>query len=535
MISQKIKTLIQNCWPEPLPPKHEVTFVLDPKLGDYASNVAFLLAQKHHRSAIEIANELAAKLKELDFFSDVSVAGKGFINFTLSDKVLIEELKQAALINYGRLDIGKRRKVLVEYISANPTGPLNVVQARAGAFGNALVNLLNFVNYQATSEYYINNTGTQIELLYQSLCARINQLKGIDTPVPENGYPGEYLIEIGKEILHNNIEEKSWREYLLQKIISLQKKSLENFEIKFDNFALENTFSPKINLVLNKLQNFTYVQDNALWFKSSAFEDNEDRVLVTADKRPTYFLSDLAYHWDKFERGYDILINIWGPDHHGYIPRMKSGLTALGFDAKKLIIIIAQQVTLLRNGKKVVMSKRAGEYITLDDVLSEIGADALKFFLLMRKASQHLEFDLALAKKTSQENPVYYVQYAYARIKSILRHAKEKNIFIRDNIELRDINNIDLSILLSNYQRSLIKMIIRFPDVISVAADNLEPHHLIYYLLDLANAFHKFYENVRVVSDDVKITIARIFLCQVVMQILKNIFGIIGISAPEKM
>ncbi|MEO0076712.1 MAG: arginine--tRNA ligase [candidate division WOR-3 bacterium] len=535
MISQKIKNLIQNCWPEPLPPKHEVTFILDSKFGDYASNVAFLLAQKHQRSAIEIANELAAKLKEFDFFSAVSVAGKGFINFTISEKVLIEELKQAALVNYGRLDIGKGKKILVEYISANPTGPLNVVQARAGAFGNALVNLLKFVNYHANSEYYVNNTGTQIELLYQSLCARINQLKGIDTPVPENGYPGEYLIEIGQEILHNDIEEDHWREYVLQKIISLQKKSLEDFGIKFDNFAFENSFSSKINLVLNKLQNFTYVQDNALWFKSSAFEDNEDRVLITADKRPTYFLSDLAYHWDKFERGYDILINIWGPDHHGYIPRMKSGLTALGLDAKKLIIIIAQQVNLLRNGKKVVMSKRAGEYITLDDVLSEIGADALKFFLLMRKASQHLEFDLALAKKTSQENPVYYVQYAYARIKSIFRHAQEKNIFIKDTIEPDDINNIDLSVLHNSYERALIKIIVRFPDVISVAADNFEPHHLIYYLLDLANAFHKFYENVRVVSDDVKTTIARIFLCQIVIQILKNIFEIIGISAPERM
>jgi arginyl-tRNA synthetase len=417
--------------------------------------------------------------------------------------------------------------VLIEYISANPTGPLNVVQARAGAFGNALVNLLSFANYDAQSEYYINNTGTQVDLLYESFLARIHELKGEPLKIPDRGYPGTYLLDIAREVIENKISEEKWRASLLQTIISFQKQSLTNFGIAFDRFAEESSFKLRQNDVLKKLNNYTYRKEGALWFKASAFSDNEDRVLITATDRPTYFLADLAYHWDKFERGFDCLINVWGPDHHGYIERMKSGLSALGFNPDQLIIIIAQQVTLLRNHEKVVMSKRAGDFITLDDVLSEIGPDALKFFLLMRRASQHIEFDLALAKKTSQENPIYYVQYAFARINSIIHFAQDKGI--------SEIADPDLSFLSTPLERNLIKIIIRFPDVIYTSAKNYEPHHLIYYLIELANAFHKFYEGVRVISDDTITTTARIFLCQVTRRILKETLAIIDVSAPEKM
>ncbi len=526
MISQTIKKFI-NLYVSDIPAKHEIAFVANPQFGDYSSNIAFLLSKIQNRRATEIADELARKLSEHKEFCKVTVAGKGFINFTLADQFLLQELKSAVSENFGRIDIGKKKKVLVEYISANPTGPLNVVQARAGAFGNALVNLMRSANYDAKSEYYINNTGTQIDLLYESFLARINELNGKPSPIPENGYPGAYLIDLAKQAIANNIPQEKYREFLLQNIISSQQQSLRNFGIKFDWFAEESSFKPRQSEVLNKLKKYSYRNEGALWFKATDFTDNEDRVLITSNDRPTYFLADLAYHLDKFERGFELLINVLGPDHHGYIERMKSGLKALGFNPDRFMIIIAQQVTLLRNKEKVVMSKRAGEFITLDDVLSEIGSDALKFFLLMRRASQHIEFDLALAKKTSQENPVYYVQYAYARINSIIKFAQEKNTI--------DTKNPDLSCLSTAVERNLIKLIIHYPDIIYTSTKNSEPHHLIYYLLDLANAFHKFYEEVRVVSDDIKSTSARIFLCQVTSQIIKNTLTIIDVSAPEKM
>lgn len=526
LISQKIKEVINSHISE-IPEKHQITFTTNPEYGDYSSNIAFLLAKIQNRSANEIASKLASDLSKHEEFSLVSVAGNGFINFTLSNKLLLTELKTSTKDDFGRIDIGKTRKVLVEYISANPTGPLNVVQARAGAFGNALVNLLRFVNYDAISEYYINNTGTQIDLLYESFLARINELKGNPAKIPEQGYPGAYLIDVARDVLKKDLAEEKWREYLLRTILLLQKQSLSNFGINFDNFAEESTFKLRQDSILNKLKDFVYRKDGALWFKATAFDDIEDRVLITANGRPTYFLSDLAYHLDKFDRGFGLLINIWGPDHHGYIARMKGGLAALGFNAERLIVIIAQQVILLRNREKIIMSKRAGEFITLDDVLTEIGPDALKFFLLMRRASQHLEFDLALAKKTSQENPVYYVQYAHARINSIINFAQEKNV---SNLE-----RPDLSYLATPQERALIKMIVRFPDVIVTSANNLEPHHIIYYLLELANIFHKFYEDVRVVTDDTNTTAARIFLCQATFRVIKNTLAIIGVSAPEKM
>ncbi len=526
LISQRINQIIKY-YVLDLPDKHEIVYTTNPLFGDYSSNIAFLLAKIQDRPAIEIANELTSKLAKHDEFSSVKVAGKGFVNFVLSDKLLLSEINAALEQNFGRVDLGKNIKVLVEYISANPTGPLNVVQARAGAFGNALVDLLRFVNYDAVSEFYINNTGTQTDLLYESFLARINEFNGKNADIPEQGYHGIYLQDIAKEFKKNKVPEEKWRESLMSRMITMQKHSLLNFGVNFANFAEESNYIPLRELVLEKLKDFTYRKEGALWFRASDFNDTEDRVLITANGRPTYFLSDLAYHWDKFDRGFEYLINIWGPDHHGYIARMKGGLTALGFDASKLIIIIAQQVSLLRNQEKIVMSKRAGEFITLDEVITEIGPDALKFFLLMRRASQHLEFDLALAKKTSQENPVYYVQYAYARINSILKLANEKNI--------NSANLSDMTMTATESERNLIKIIIRFPEVIKMAANNYEPHHLIYYLIDLATIFHKFYESVRVVTNDMRTSSARIFLCRATRRVIKDTLEIIGVSAPEKM
>lgn len=526
MISQAISDAISE-YVKSIPSQHEINFILNTGFGDYASNIAFLIAKESNKPALDFAYDLAKKLSSKAIFKKVEVAGKGFINFTLAEKFLWQELKKAKDVNFGKVDIGRQQKVLVEYISANPTGPLNVVQARAGAFGNALVNLLRFVNYQAFSEYYINNTGQQIDLLYESFLARIRTLMGKPTELPEHGYPGSYLIEIAQQFIKENIPQANWRSKLLETIINQQKSSLQKFGIHFDYFAEESNYVALREVVLERLKDYCYQKDGALWFRASQFNDSEDRVLITANGRATYFLSDLAYHWVKFKRGFDILINIWGPDHHGYIQRMKGGIKGLGFDAERLIVIIAQQVSLLRNKEKIVMSKRAGEFITLDEVMAEIGADALKFFLLMRRASQHLEFDLALAQKTSQENPVYYVQYAHARINSIVRNAM--------NIKELNEDNVDLSVLTNDSEQLLIKVILHFPDVLAASARHFEPHHLVYYLLQLANAFHNFYEKVRVITDEPQLFQARIFLCQCTQQVIRQGLNILGITAPEKM
>lgn len=523
-INQAIKSLVGD-----IPKRHEIEIVKDDKLGDYASNIAFLLAQEKKITPKIIAEDLAKRLTSNPDFFKITVGGNGFLNFTVSDKFLAEGLKLSWEENFGKSNIGNGLKILLEYVSANPTGPLNVVQARAAALGNALVNLLKFAGFNVTSEYYVNDSGTQIELLYQSLLARIKQLKGEKTEIPEAGYPGEYLKNIAQDILAKNLSEAEWRKYTLESIQKMQYGALAKFGINFDQFVSESKFIEKRANILKGLakSQMSYEKDGALWFRAKDFGDNEDRVLLTKEGRPTYFVTDLAYHIDKFERGYERLINIWGPDHHGYIARMKGGISALGFPGEKLEIIIAQQVSLLKNKVKISMSKRAGEFITLDDVVDEIGSDALKFFLLMRKASQQLEFDLELAKKTSQENPVYYAQYAHARICNIIKFAQEKGI--------RPEKSADLSLVREPEEKKLAKTITYFPDIVEQAALNLEPHRLVYFALDIATNFHYFYERHRVVTDNIELTHARIYLCQSTQKVLAKVLSLIGVSAPEKM
>lgn len=523
-INQAIKSLIGA-----IPDRHEIEKIKDEELGDFASNIAFLLAKEKKASPKTIAEELARQLSTNSDFSKVTIGGNGFLNFTISDKFLQEGLKFAMAENFSQSNIGKGQKILIEYVSANPTGPLNVVQARAAALGDALVNLLKFAGFKVESEYYINDSGTQVEILYQSLIARIKELKGEEAAIPENGYPGEYLKGIAQAILNQKLPESEWRKVLLDMIQQLQQEALNRFGIHFDHFVPESKFAGNRSNILKNLANkgLSYEKDGATWFRAQAFGDKEDRVLLTKEGRPTYFVTDLAYHIDKWERGFDRLINIWGPDHHGYIARMKGGISALGYPGEKLEIIIAQQVTLLKNKVRLAMSKRAGEFITLEQVLDEIGRDALKFFLLMRKASQHLEFDLELAKKTSQENPVYYVQYAHARICNILKFAQEQGVNLTESI--------NFSLLQAAEERKLVKPIIYFPDIIEQAALSLEPHRLIYFALDIASNFHYFYERQRVVTDNKELTQARIFLCRCTQKVLAKVLSLIGVTAPEKM
>ncbi len=509
--------------------RHKIERIKNEKLGDFASNIAFLLAKEKKASPKSIAQDYAKQLSKNPDFSKITVGGNGFLNFTISDKFLQEGLKSTIDDNFGQSKVGKGQKILLEYVSANPTGPLNVVQARAAALGDALVNLLKFAGFAVTSEYYINDSGTQVELLYQSLIARIRELKGEESAIPEKGYPGEYLKEIAQEIINQKLTESEWRKFVLEKIQLLQRAALDKFGIHFNQFVNESKFVKKREDILRNLteKGQSYQKEGATWFRAQVFGDDEDRVLITKEGRPTYFVTDLAYHIDKWERGFDRLINIWGPDHHGYIARMKGGISALGYPGDKLEIIIAQQVTLLKNKVKIAMSKRAGEFITLEHVLDEIGKDALKFFLLMRKASQHLEFDLELAKKTSQENPVYYVQYAHARIINIVKFAKEQGVNLT--------KLVDFSLLKATEERNLAKTIIYFPDIIEQATLSLEPHRLIYFALDIASNFHYFYERQRVVTDNKDLTQARIYLCQCTQKVLAKVLSLIGVTAPEKM
>ncbi len=524
MIKGKIQNSLKKIIGE-LPPGHEIEKIKEKSWGDFASNIGFLLQKEKRKEELKRVLEELAKDKD---FSKIELKG-GYLNFYFSLDYLRQGLRLAKERDFGKRNLAGEKKVLLEFISANPTGPLSVVQARAGALGQAIANLLAFTGYNVQSEYYINDCGTQVELLFLSLKERIKELKGENWEIPPGGYPGEYLKEIAREVLEKGIENK--KEYLIQQIIEKQKVSLKMFNIHFDNFVSESSLLPKIHEILRLLadKQLTYEKDGAIYFASSRFGDWEDRVLITRDNRPTYFLTDLAYHKDKFERGFDLLINIWGPDHHGYIPRMKAGITALGFDPERLQIIIAQQVSLLREKEFVKMSKRQGEFITLDEVREEIGSDTLKFYLLMRKSSQRIQFDLALAKRESKENPVYYVQYAHARLSSVLKFAETKSLQIGAGL-----TNIPYE-LLGEKERELIVNILYFPDVIEMAAEKREPHHIVYYLIDLAETFHNFYEKERIVSEDEDLTRARLFLCWVLKNIFKQGLNLLGISAPEKM
>jgi arginyl-tRNA synthetase len=527
MVQQKINQLLKERIGE-IPARHELEKIKDPGLGDYASNLPFILARSTGQEPLAVARQLREQLGGCAELVEVRIGGKGFLNFVLSWDFLVQGLHAAGRDGFGRSTTGNHQKVLVEYVSANPTGPLNVVNGRAGALGTALVNLLKFTGFDAASEDYINDGGNQVELLRASLAARVKELAGEPAALPEGGYPGEYLIALARAVVEEKIDEADWGRFVLERIIGGHKESLERLGLRFDRFIYESAIRPRNQETLDllKKKGFSYEQEGAVWFRASDFGDTEDRVLVKSDGNPTYFLTDLTYHRGKFERGFDRLITIWGPDHHGDIPRLIGGINALGLPGARLEILICQE-THLKRGKEIVsMSKRAGDYVTLDEVTSEIGADALKFFLLMRKASQHLEFDLELAKKTTSENPVYYVQYGHARICSILKYASDQGLSGAEE---------SLTELKEPEERELVKAILDFPDIVLGAALKLEPHRITYYLLDLATAFHYFYERHRVVSDDTGRSRARLYLCQLTKKVLKEGLTLLGVSAPERM
>jgi len=512
--------------------------------GDFASNVAMLLASKLKRNPREIATEL---LEELDLDSKVvskaEIAGAGFINFHLENQYLGESLNTILKDpdEFGCSDWGARKNVQIEFVSANPTGPLNVVSARAATVGDVLVSLFIAVGFDAKREYYVNDAGRQIRLLGKSLSARYMELMGQDEPFPEDGYHGDYIRELAKGIHAEHGEKfgsmeqnQRWQEFselALEKILAEQKQTLSDFRVDFDIWFRESDLRTK-NVHLEVLETLSenghvYEKDGAKWFKSSAFGDEKDRVLVTSEGEPTYFLVDISYHVDKYQRGFEKLFDLWGPDHHGYIPRMKAALVALDYPDGSFEVNIIQQVNLLEKGEVVKMSKRAGKIIEMKELIEEVGVDVARFFFVARRSQSPLDFDMDLAKNTSEENPVFYVQYAHARICNIIKHAEEQAFKMPEHA--------NLNLLEQEEELALIRKLLEFPDIVSKAAKFLEPHRVPNYLQDLAATFHRFYHHHRVVSEDKALTEARLILIKCTKIVLANAFKLLGISAPERM
>ncbi len=520
-------------------------------IGDLATPIAMSLSKKLKKPPRKIAEELVNSIKDLSaqagksVFEKIDIAGPGFINFTFSKEYLYSEIKKLIEYKSGflRENIGKGRRVQIEFISANPTGPLHLGHGRGGATGEALSNLLKAAGYNVEREYYINDAGKQVKLLGLSVFARYQQLLGIEYPFPEEGYRGEYVEEIANAIIKEeggkyikaNFEVVSdfFIDYSYKEILFSIKEDLKDFGITFDIWQSERELYEKGDIEKSiedlKIRGFIYEKDGALWFRSTAFGDDKDRVIIKQDGEYTYFTSDIAYHRKKIEKRYDELIDIWGADHHGYIPRVKAVIEALGYPKERLKVLLVQMVNLLRGGKPVQMSKRAGEFVTLREVIGEVGADTTKFIFLTRRPDSHLDFDLEVAKAQSSENPVFYVQYANARINSIFAHAKEKNI---NTDRLYD---ADLRLLSVYEELRIIRKLLIYPMIFEGAVNTHEPHRITFYLQELSGMFHPYYNKCRVISDDIELTRAKLALCEAIRIVLQDGLEILGISAPEKM
>ncbi len=522
----------------------------DESHGDVAANVAMALAKPLKKAPKKIAEEIVSKIMEQPGpFENVEIAGPGFINFTYNKEYYHKKLQQLLKEKHDffRTDIGGGKKVQVEFVSANPTGPLHIGHGRGAAVGNALCNLLKAGGFDVEKEFYINDAGMQVKLLGLSVYTLYQQMLGNDIPFPENGYKGDYIKDVSEEIkaahggkfLKKDFEECSdfFIDFAYKKMLTNLEEDLKDFGVEFDRWQSEKDLydTGKVTAALQSLKgkNLVFEKDGADWFRSTDFGDDKDRVVLKQDGEYTYFASDIAYHKDKLDRGFETIIDIWGADHHGYIPRIRSVLKAFGLSEEKFKVILVQIVSLLREGKPVQMSKRSGEFITLREVMDEVGADIAKFIFLTRRSDSHLDFDIEVAKTESSENPVFYVQYAFARISSIFRQAVERNVEGFSNEGLHDIN---ITILTEDDEISLIKKMLHYPMIFEAAVLAYEPHRITYYLQELARTFHSYYNKHRVLSDDDSgMTIARLSLCKAVQIVLEEGLSILGVSAPERM
>lgn len=504
--------------------------------ADWASNVALLLSKKLGENPVKLANRIAGTLCNREVIEKIVVAGPGFLNFYLQPKVYIEETDRIIREGekYGVSDKFAGQRVNLEFVSANPTGPLHIGHGRGAAYGDALGRILAALGYLVEREYYVNDVGNQMDVLAKSVELRLRQLRGEKADYPAECYQGEYIKEIAREVgrQEKDFSRAELRKIVSEKILSDIKQELIDFAVKFDRYfseaSLYDSGQVQSSIDLLEKKGYAYKKDGALWFKSTTFGDEKDRVIIREDDRPTYLASDIAYHWDKFKRGYDLLINIWGADHHGYVARIKGAIKAGGFAEEKQKFILYQLVRLLRGGKPVAMSTRSGEFITLKEVVNEVGRDACRFFFLMRGPDAQLDFDLELAKKQSKENPVYYVQYAHTRIVSVFREAQKQTLPV-------PVAEKFISDYLSSLELMLMKKIARYPEILEVSARDFAPHYLTVYLQDIADAFHNYYEKQRILTEDVVVSGQRLRLLMALRIILGNGLGLLGVGAPEKM
>lgn len=566
MVSERLKEvalelLRERGLDEGLLPPVVVEVPRNESFGDVASPLAMHLAKVLRASPMEIAADIRDRVFDPSLFREVEVAKPGFLNFKMADAFWRSVLPHIVRMGerYGSSDIGRGVRVNVEFVSANPTGPLHVGHGRGAAVGDVMANVLRFAGYEVSKEYYINDAGLQMRLLGRSALARYVEILGRPElyPLPEDGYKGSYMYDIARMVLERDgevhlrrLEEalakgeegrdevervvddfyRFSKDWILDGIV----KDLKDFGVEFDVWFSEKSLYEKGLLAeamdYLKGKGFAYEKDGALWFRSTAFGDEKDRVLVRSNGAPTYFASDVAYHKNKYDRGFNLLVDIWGADHHGYVPRMKAAVKALGYPEDSFHVVLIQFVTLLRDGKQVSMSTRSGEFITLREVFEEVGVDAARFFYVMRKSDSHLEFDLNLAKSQSSDNPVYYVQYAHARICSLEEEALSRGL------SMPDASSVDLTPLSLPEEMDLIRHLAEFPEEVERSARELAPHRVAFYLQELASRFHRFYNSCPVLGcGDERLRDARLVLCEATRTVIANGLRLLGVSAPRRM
>jgi arginyl-tRNA synthetase len=511
--------------------------------GDYASSFPLKLARAARVNPLKIANDLVKTMSATTNIADISVAPPGFINFTLKPDWLAGQVNSilASGEKVGNSKMGEGSSIQLEFVSANPTGPLHVGNGRGAILGSVLASVFSAAGFRVEQEYYVNDAGNQVMTFYRSLWARYQQALNIDAAMPSDGYQGAYVGELANQIIAEKGDQflklaepeaiQALGQIGLQKMLAQIRIDLEMLGVRFNVWFREQSLYDgglyqEVSDILRR-NGYLTEREGATWFVSTALGDDKDNVIVRGDGTPTYFASDIAYHYDKLViRKFDRVIDIWGADHQGHVSRMKAVVAALGMDPKRLDIILYQLVTLCRGNEVVRLSKRSGDIITLKEVIEEVGSDACRFFFLARSSDSQMDFDLELAKKQSQDNPVYYVQYAHARICSILKLAKEKQI---------DPGSGDVTLLTTEPELNLVRKMLRLSEIVELIAQTSEPHHLTYYAQDLANVFHGFYKNCRVISEDAALTAARLKLLQASQIVLAKTLHLMGISAPEKM
>ena len=579
LINQAINKLQQQGMLDAsLQPKIQVTRTRDIAHGDFASNIAMMLAKPAGKNPRELAQALIDVLPDSEYVHKVEIAGPGFINFFLHQQTTLDII--STILDrgerFGTSEVGQGEKVQIEFVSANPTGPLHVGHGRGAAYGATVGSLMRAVGYEVDCEYYVNDAGRQMNILAASVWLRYLQQLEVNIPFPVNGYKGDYVLDIAAEIVNRHggvyvhdakqvmngvpadepdggdkevhidalierakllLGDEGYRvmfEAGLDSILADIAEDLEEFGVHYDVWYSEQTLADRnlIEKAVQQLQDAGHIYENkgALWFRSTSFGDEKDRVVIRDNGQATYFASDIAYHMDKFARGFHRVINIWGADHHGYVPRVKAAIKALGEDENRLDILLVQFAILYRGGERVQMSTRSGSFVTLRELREEVGNDAARFFYVMRKCEQHMDFDLDLAKSQSNDNPVYYIQYAHARVCSVLRQLAEKNMS-------HDIaaGNENLALLTESHETDLATQLVKYPEVVEKAAVNAEPHLLVHYLRELANQFHTYYNAHQFIVEDDAIRNARLNLISAASQVIHNGLHLLGVSAPESM